>query len=328
MGCWCETNDKEKTKSVSDAQARIRDLQAAIEGYTASSTQLTAEIKQLEKEVTKNVEAVSSAKALRTKQLAEFNAEEKDMLGTIGSLKSAVVSLSKHNSAAGAASLLQTGVNEGSAAQQMVRYIYHKYEGMLTEVLTPEQRRFVEHFGRPSFLQQSSRTRLMSEVRAEAPASGEIFGILSSMKESFESNLANSQNEEKTNQKAYEDLKAAKEAEVAAGTAQISTKTQEAATADEKNAQSKEDLENTNDSLTADEKFLATVKEKCASMDKEFAERSKARQEEIAAVGKALEFLTSDEAQAMFRSTFSFAQVQARRTSARREGLAQKISRA
>merc|ERR1719201_373302 len=113
MGCWCETDDKEKTQSITTAQARVRDLQSAIEGFTSSSTLLKKEVGQLEKELAKNTETLASAKALRTKQLAEFNAEEKDMLGTIGSLKSAVVSLSKHNSAAGAASL-QVGVNEGS----------------------------------------------------------------------------------------------------------------------------------------------------------------------------------------------------------------------
>ena len=26
MACWCETNDKEKTKSIADAEARISDL--------------------------------------------------------------------------------------------------------------------------------------------------------------------------------------------------------------------------------------------------------------------------------------------------------------
>ena len=41
------------------------------------------------------------------------------------------------------------------------------------------------------------------------------------MKETFESNLSASQKEEMADQKAYEDLKAAKEDEIAAGQAQI-----------------------------------------------------------------------------------------------------------
>ena len=49
--CWCETNDKEKTKSIADAEARISDLTTKIEELTAASARLNTEIKNLEKEL-------------------------------------------------------------------------------------------------------------------------------------------------------------------------------------------------------------------------------------------------------------------------------------
>merc|ERR1719440_1580377 len=98
MACWCETNDKEKTKSIADAEARIADLTTKIEEYTASSARLNTEIKNLEKEVAANQNALDKATAIRQKQLAEFNSEEKDLLESISALKSAVTVLSKHNS--------------------------------------------------------------------------------------------------------------------------------------------------------------------------------------------------------------------------------------
>ena len=70
-----------------------------------------------------------------------------------------------------------------------------------------------------------------------APQSGEIFGILKQMKETFETNLSASQKEEMQNQAAYEDLKAAKLAEIAAGNEQKDTKTQELADTDSALAQ-------------------------------------------------------------------------------------------
>merc|ERR1719345_499485 len=103
-----------------------------------------------------------------------------------------------------------------------------------------------------------------------APQSGEIFGILNQMKETFESNLSTSQQEETTNQKAYEDLKAAKEEEIAAGQAQIDAKTTELADTDEKNANAKEDLSDTKNTLSADEEFLMMLKEKCAMTGSEW----------------------------------------------------------
>merc|ERR1719488_233027 len=143
-----------------------------------------------------------------------------------------------------------------------------------------------------------------------APQSGQIFGILQQMKETFEANLAASQKEEMENQKAYEDLKAAKEAEIQAGQEQIETKTQELADTDEKLAQSKQDIEDTRNSLAADQRFLMDLKEKCQMTDQEWEERQKTRQEEMAAVSKALAILSSDDAHDLFTKTFNPALLQ------------------
>merc|ERR1719487_1219023 len=97
MACWCESNEKEKTKSIKDAEARVDDLTTKIEEYTANSARLNTEIKNLEKEVAENQQALDKATALRQKELAEFNAEEKDVLQSIAGLKAAVTVLSKHN---------------------------------------------------------------------------------------------------------------------------------------------------------------------------------------------------------------------------------------
>merc|ERR1719163_1372400 len=100
MGCWCETNDKGKTKAIADQKARITQLIATSEKNAALSSQRANEIGALQQELAENTEALDSATALRQKQLAEFTEEEKDMLQSIGSLGSAVKALSKHQGAA------------------------------------------------------------------------------------------------------------------------------------------------------------------------------------------------------------------------------------
>merc|ERR1719211_758201 len=65
LACWCETNDKEKTKSIADAEAKIDDLTSKIEEHTAASARLNTEIKNLESEVAKNQEALDKATAIR-----------------------------------------------------------------------------------------------------------------------------------------------------------------------------------------------------------------------------------------------------------------------
>merc|ERR1719378_575907 len=130
------------------------------------------------------------------------------------------------------------------------------------------------------------------------------------MKETFEANLSEEQKAELASQKAYEDLKAAKEGEIGAGQAQIDTKTQELADTDQKLAQSKEDVEDTKSSLSADEQFLMMLKEKCQMTDKEWEERSKTRQLEMEAVSKALAVLSGDDAHDLFTRTFNPALLQ------------------
>merc|ERR1711970_833100 len=296
MACWCETNDKEKTKSIADAEARIADLTTKIEELTASSARLNTEIKSLEKEVAENQAALDKATAIRQKQLAEFNGEEKDLLGSISALKSAVTVLSKHNS------LLQVPRSHVDGIAASIQNAMQKHAPLLAGVLTHSERKAMSAFvqapqdyfdAEPTFKQ------------SYAPQSGEIFGILNQMKETFETNLSSSQKEEMANQKAYEELKAAKEEEIAAGQAQLDAKTQELADTDEKNAQAKEDIEDTKKSLSADEQFLMMLKEKCSMTDSEWEERQKTRQLEMEAVSKALAVLSTDDAHDLFTKTFN-----------------------
>ena len=142
-----------------------------------------------------------------------------------------------------------------------------------------------------------------------APQSGQIFGILKQMKETFETNLSASQKEEMAAQEMYEGVKAAKEAEIKAGTEQRDTKTQELADTDAKLADDKQNLEDTRNSLSADQKFLMNLKETCQMTDQEFEERTKTRAEETKAVSEALAILSSDDAHDTFTSTFNFIQV-------------------
>merc|ERR1712032_1649636 len=296
LACWCETNDKEKTKSIADAEAKIEDLTTKIEELTALSARLNTEIKNLESEVAKNQEALDKATAIREKQLAEFNAEEKDLLESISALKAAITVLSKHQGGA----FLQIPQSHITTVAMTLQQQMHRHALLLKGTISPSQKRVIAAFiqepqdyfdAKPTFKQ------------SYAPQSGEIFGILTQMLETFEANLAQSQKEEMENQKAYEDLKAAKEAEIAAGQEQIDKKTAELADTDEKNAQAKEDIEDTKKSLSADEEFLMMLKEKCSMTDKEWEERQKTRQLEMEAVSKALAVLSSDDAHVLFTKT-------------------------
>merc|ERR1719284_2306291 len=297
LACWCETNDREKTKAIKEAEAKISALVTKIEELTASSARLNTEIKNLEKEVAENQAALDKATAIRQKELAEFNAEEKDALEAITALKAAIAVLSQHHT-----SLLQMPRTSLLGVAATLQHQIRKHGEVLDGVLTPSQLRMVASFveapadyfdAAPTFKQ------------TYAPRSGQIFGILQQMLETFESNLAAAQKEEQAAQKAYEELKASLEAEIAAAQELKEKKEAELADTDEKNAAAKVDLEDTKAKLSADAKYLMMLKEKCSLTDKEWEERQKTRQLEMEAVSKALAILTADDAHDTFTRTFN-----------------------
>merc|ERR1719156_208574 len=89
MTCYCESNDKEKTKSIADANEMI----------TAKSSSLNSEVKSLNAEIAENSAGLEKATGIRNKEKAEFVADEKNMIQSITGLKSAVTVLGKHHNA-------------------------------------------------------------------------------------------------------------------------------------------------------------------------------------------------------------------------------------
>merc|ERR1719443_805098 len=210
-----------------------------------------------------------------------------------------------------------------------LQHVLHKQGGLVSQVLTRKQRKAVEAFVQSpeDFLDSGLNAKKPMTALVQAAPSAEIFGVLKQMKEGFETNLGQSQAEEMKAQAEYEGVKAGKEKEMAAGQAQIDTKTGELADTDEKNAQSKKELAQTQATLAADTEFLGKLKEQCKIFNEEFEARTATRTLEITAVSKALVFLSSDEAQDLVSRTFSFIQKSASKNSHRRNKVAEALSK-
>lgn len=294
MACWCSTNDKGKSKAIADAEKRISTLDNTIERMSSLSMTLSGEIKGLEKEIATNIKSLEVATALRAKQLAEFNAEEKEMIQSIAALGQAVIVLNKHH---GNAAFLNNKVLLKAFAT--AKALADKHASLLQGAITPSQKRIVS-----SLAQDEGPT-----FKAYSSQSGQIFGILKQMKETFEADLSNSAKEEMASAAAYNDLKVAKEEEIAAGQTSLDSKEQHLASTDETNAQAKEDKEDTEAALGADQKFLADLKEKCSATDAQWEQRQKDRMTELEAIAKAVSILSSDDSKDLFSKTFNFLQV-------------------
>eukprot|EP00746_Dinoflagellata_sp_MGD_P000904 gnl/MRDRNA2_/MRDRNA2_101685_c0_seq1.p1 gnl/MRDRNA2_/MRDRNA2_101685_c0~~gnl/MRDRNA2_/MRDRNA2_101685_c0_seq1.p1 ORF type:complete len:668 (+),score=206.70 gnl/MRDRNA2_/MRDRNA2_101685_c0_seq1:66-2069(+) len=282
LTCWCTENDQEKTKAIELGNERIASLTASIEGYSAQSSQCETQIKTLSKKGEQLSSALEEATGIRSKEQAEFEAEEQESISTIGSLKSAVETMAKSQ---GGASLLQL--------QSKLQHHMRRNTGFLRQ----------QHLSALALLQQQG-----ALSRGSQPASGQIFGILSQMKESFEQNLASAQKDEAKAKEEFESLKAAKTAEIKATASLSDTKSVELADASDKKAMAKQDLKDTQAKLKADTEFLLNLKLKCQKADQEYEARQKMRMDEITAVAETIQILTNDEAQQTLSKSQTFMQ--------------------
>merc|ERR1719158_1083839 len=118
--------------------------------------------------------------------------------------------------------------------------------------------------------------------------------------ETFSKDLSAAQKEELNALIAFNNLRAAKMAEINAQTKQKDAKEAQLAQATADKAQAEQDIEDTKAALSSDQQFLMELKKNCKIAAEEYAARCKIRGDELIALGEVLKMLTSDDARDLF----------------------------
>merc|ERR1719281_2043517 len=113
---------------------------------------------------------------------------------------------------------------------------------------------------------------------------------------------------EEAAQAGFEDLSAAKKAAIAASGSAIESKTQRAGELAVSIVTTEDDIEDTTADMDETNKFLANLAASCKAKKDEWAERSKLRAEEIAAISETIGVLNDDDALDLFKKTLSLTQ--------------------
>jgi len=149
MVCWCETNEKEKTKAIADADAKITELVAEIEMKSALTAKLQVMIDQTKVDLKDMEMAKEKSLAIREGEAEEFYGRQKELTTAISQLKNAVIVLSK----GGAGALLQSSSPMVTALRTVLRSVAVQYD--LLQGDAPSA-------GGPSILSQRLQTALVS----------------------------------------------------------------------------------------------------------------------------------------------------------------------
>mmetsp|Transcript_144949 Transcript_144949/g.263570 ORF Transcript_144949/g.263570 Transcript_144949/m.263570 type:complete len:761 (-) Transcript_144949:73-2355(-) len=346
MVCWCETNDKEKTKAIADAEAKMSSLETDIKAKAAKKGELETEIAATKKQIAADTASLKTASAIREKESAEFSAEEKDMFQYITNLKNAIAVLSEHHAA-----FLQLDSPIMASVRSVLQDVALKYELMsgdhpraatragkhpvaallavdsnqgLTEKLFKTLGGQAEDM--PSniaahFLAESAKKPLpgsaFMQASAKAPGyesysarSTTIFGILTQMLEEFEASLSQAQKDELKAAEDFAALSKTKTEQIAAGKAKLDAMEGEAASNSKALSDDNDDLDATSAQRSADVEFLRNLKLTCQDLDRKYEERTTTRAEEVKAVSEAIAVLTEDDAKEHLAKTTSLLQEQ------------------
>merc|ERR1719352_1127525 len=136
-----------------------------------------------------------------------------------------------------------------------------------------------------------------------AQSSGEITGMLKAMLEEMEGDLATAKKGEATAASGFEELSAAKAAEIASATSAIESKTKRAGEVAVEVVQTQDDMEDTQEEVAETQAFIGDLAKQCAEKKGAWAERQKMRAEEISAISEAIKVLNDDDALDLFKKT-------------------------
>merc|ERR1719301_99787 len=246
--------------------------------------QLESELKDAQVGRVEAKDAIAKATAIREKEAKAFAAKKSELDTNLGALSKAIPAIEKGMSGA----FLQT------AAASVLRRLSVSAE------MVPADRDVLASF--------------LSEGSSYAPKSGEIVGILKTMKDEMEKDLADASAEESSAKASFESLVESKKKEIEALTKEIESKTGRVGALGVKVAQMENDLEDTKEGLADDQKFFADLDKNCALKKKEWAAYKEMEAQEMVALADTIKVLNDDDALELFKKTLpgasSFVQVE------------------
>jgi len=319
LQCWCKKNTKSKKQAIDSNTAAAEALAAEITKYAGNSGQYQAQMESAENKIKDLESQASTAEKDHEAQLKDLRAEETDLTGNAGSLQAAVKILEKHFG------LLQTNPEVLSAVQSIMHDASEqgriRHQSMVSlprsflQATTGVTNKLASAFGSSykSLIPTDAARKVLgaflqntgpSHLEPHSPASGQILGVLKQMLDDANGDLAAAQEEIKKETASYKKLIKALHEQLAAQRKSYQDNKAALSRAKFLKVEGASELKKLRAAIQADKDVLGMVNTKCRDLDTVFAQRTKDRDQEIGAVDKALEILTSDENRAALNPGF------------------------
>merc|ERR1719473_257513 len=291
--CWYKTVVSTKKQSNEAAKDRIEALNAYIDDIKSGRVEFTSERKDLEAEIEKLNTEIESSNAMRNKEHEDFLAAKDEMEKAIAALESAIDVLGGATEDHKEGVFTSMGFELRRAVQLGQNFLSEQDTQFLERALDGEV---------PNADWKKLNRKATFKMKYKA-RSLKIQEILADMLQTFRDNLADATKKENDAQSSYDTLSASKNSQLSAAQDALSGGEGEAGARTLNAQESQDEVDALTTQVSNDEKFIAQAEESYAVKVTEWKERKRLRTGEIAAVSKAMEVLTSDDARDMFSSS-------------------------
>lgn len=251
MACWCKTGLAEKRRYAEDLSQQSDSLLHEVQAKTAENARLATELEQHRAELQDSEESLSKAAAIREKAARKFSEEHTLTSQSINQLDGALEALrSSHG-------------HELSVVQQMRRLLDGSRQAKQGSML-------------------QLRRRLDSASSPQV-----VYGVLKQMRQTFEANLKDMQEDDSLMKSRHDELSQAKAQEIETIKRQVAAKQQRVAEGGLHVSRQKEVMERTGKLLEATRTLLSAMDKACDGSDKASQERQTLRQQSLVALSAA-----------------------------------------
>jgi len=265
---WCDGTKKEKETAIADADELIEQLNADIQTYDANVDKLTEEIAELDANVNKWTPEMEEAIKVREIEKADYMKTHTDYSESIDALNMAINVLKE-----------QTG------AALVQKEALTKVQNL--ERIPDASKKIID-----AFLERDMDI-VDDNTPVYEPKSGEIIAMLEKLKDKFKDEMTTLEREEVAAVAAHDMLVQNLSTQIKEANEAKDSKTVDQAKAKSDSEKASADLTDTSATRADDKKYLDDVTATCDKKKEDFDARQKLRAEEIEALGKAVEILSS-----------------------------------
>jgi len=270
---FCDDTEVEKKRAIAEANERIDILKADISKYTADAARLTKEIAAHDEDISVWTGDSKAATKVREIEKADYDATHKDYSESISALERAIAVLKKQ------------AYNRPQALVQV--------SALTTMRLIPTEAKKALN----AFLQEDPADEGLAVSAPEAEGyefqSQGVIDMLEKLLDKFVAERTQLEKEEMNSKHAYDMLMQDLKAQIAQATQDRTEKAETKAKKLQAKADAEGDLADTTTTRDADEKYLADLVATCEQKASDFESRQQLRAEELVAIEKAIEIISS-----------------------------------